>query len=172
MERSTSQQHSLHLELLLVLLINYIQVSWNRVWFCFITVLLLYVHPYIMLKFWSLDTFNIHDEDVDDDDDMCEMQAMWRGHNNGGKQMDDLCQAGVSIVWGSSHASAWLHVEDIRTGRRSGEPHGKDSVCTALSWQLRYLLAGTRHLRMPFKLHNLESKTSDNILGTVPDVSL
>ena len=76
MERSTSQQHSLHLELLLVLLINYIQVSWNRVWFCFITVLLLYVHPYIMLKFWSLDTFNIHDEDVDDDDDMCEMQAM------------------------------------------------------------------------------------------------
>jgi hypothetical protein len=29
-----------------------------------------------MLEFWSLDTFNIHDEDVDDDDDMCEMQAM------------------------------------------------------------------------------------------------
>lgn len=160
MERSTSQQHSLRLELLLESIKNYIQVLWNWVWFCFTTLLLLYVHPYIMLKFWSLDTFNIHDEDAAADDDMFETQAMWRVHNNGGKQMDDLCQAGVSIVWGSSHASAWLHVEDICTGRSSGEPHGKDSVCTALSWQLRYLLAGTRHLRMPFKLHNLKSCTS------------
>ena len=76
MERSTSQQHTLHLELLLESIKNYIQVLWSRVWFCFTTLLLLYVRPCIMLKFSSLDTFNIHDEDAADDDDMYEMQAM------------------------------------------------------------------------------------------------